>query len=85
MKQVADKTGNTFMPDNHVPPHITISVIETKHEELAIKAIGTCVQKLQQGFQILQKRFASFEGRVIWIGIAKTNPHRDLCVWELHN
>jgi len=154
MRQVAEKTGNTFMLDNHVPPHITVAAIETRDENAAIEALGKCVQKLEQGklrfistgaffpqviymelvlnkylhelactvngavkdlpdtivspyyqpfswlphvtlakqlseeqmltaFEILQKRFTSFEGTVTRIGIAKTNPHRDLRVWEL--
>lgn len=154
MKQVAEKTGNTFMLDNDVPPHITVAAIETRDENRAIAALESCVQQLRRGklrfisvgaffsqviylepvlneylhgvvcavntavkdlsetivspyyqpfswlphvtlakqlseeqmltaFEILQKRFASFEGTVTRIGIAKTNPHRDLQVWEL--
>ena len=154
MAQIAEKTGNNFMRDNHVPPHITVAAIETKHEDMAIETLEVCVQQLQQGklrfistgtffpqvlymepvlneylhklacvvnevvkalpdtiaspyyqpfswlphmtlakqlseeqmllaFQTMQKRFASFEGMVTQIGIAKTNPHRDLKVWEL--
>lgn len=154
MKQVAEKTGNTFMLDNNVPPHITVAAIETKDEKVAIEAIKMCAERLRQGtlrfisvgvffpqviylepvlnaylheltctvnaavkelpdtiispyyqpfswlphvtlakqlseegmitaFETIQKRFASFEGIVTRIGIAKTNPHRDLQVWEL--
>ena len=154
MKQIAEQTGNAFMIDNHVPPHITVAAIETKHEDMALEAIERCVQQLEKGklrfistgaffpqviylepvlneylhklacvvnkevkelpdtiispyyqpfswlphvtlakqltneemltaFEILQKRFASFEGSITRIGIAKTNPHRDLKVWEL--
>ena len=151
---MAEQTGNTFMQDNHVPPHITVAAIETRDENAAIMALKKCVQKLEQGklrfisvgvffpqvlylepvlneylhelacavndavkdlpdtivspyyqpfswlphvtlakqlseeqmllaFETIQKRFASFEGTVARIGIAKTNPHRDLQVWEL--
>ena len=154
MSQVAEQTGNTFMQDNHVPPHITVAAIEIRDENAAIMALKKCVQKLEQGklrfisvgvffpqvlylepvlneylhelacavndavkdlpdtivspyyqpfswlphvtlakqlseeqmllaFETIQKRFASFEGTVTRIGIAKTNPHRDLQVWEL--
>ena len=154
MAQVAEKTGNTFMQDNHVPPHITVAAIETRDENVAIAVLEKCVQVLQQGklrfittgtffpqvlflepvlneylhelacavndavkdlpdtivspyyqpfswlphvtlakqlseeqillaFETMQKRFASFEGTVTRIGIAKTNPHRDLQVWDL--
>lgn len=154
MAHIAEKTGNTFMLDNHVPPHITVAAIETKHEDMAMEALEVCVQQLQQGkirfistgaffpqvlylepvlneylhklacvvneavkalsdtivspyyqpfswlphvtlakqlsgeqmltaFETLQKRFTPFEGTVARIGIAKTNPHRDLKVWGL--
>lgn len=154
MEQVAEKTGNTFMQDNHVPPHITVAAVETKHEDMAIEALEACAQQLQQGklrfistgvffpqvlylepvlneylhelicavnvavkdlpetivspyyqpfswiphvtlakqlseeqmmlaFETMQKRFTPFEGAVTQIGIAKTNPHRDLKVWGL--
>ena len=151
--QVAENTGNTFMQDNNVPPHITVAAIETRDENVAIEALEKCVQKLEQGklrfisngaffpqvlyiepvlneylhglacevnaavkdlpetivspyyrpfswlphvtlakqlseeqmrmaFETMQKRFVSFEGTVTKIGIAKTNPHRNLKVWE---
>jgi len=154
MVQIAEKTGNTFIQNHHVPPHITVAAIETRDENVAIAALEECVQKLQQGklrfisvgaffpqvlylqpvlneylhelscsvntavkdlpetivspyyqpfswlphvtlakqlsreqmlvaFETMQKRFASFEGIVTRIGIAKTNPHRDIKVWEL--
>ena len=153
MTQVAERTGNTFMLDNHVPPHITVAAIETRDENAAIAALENCVKRLRQGnlhfasvgaflpqvlylepmlnaylhelacmvnavvkdlpetivspyyqpfswlphvtlakqlsseqmllaFEEMQKRFASFEGTATRIGIAKTNPHRDLKVWE---
>lgn len=154
MAQVAEQTGNTFMLDNHVPPHITVAAIETRDENAAIAVLEKCVQQLEKGelrfisagaffpqvlylepvlneylhqiacavntavkdlpdtivspyyqpfswlphvtlakqlseeqmlmaFETLQKRFTSFEGTVTRIGIAKTNPHRDLQVWEI--
>ena len=33
MKRVAEVTGNNFMLDNHVPPHITVAAVETKCED----------------------------------------------------
>ena len=37
IEQVAAKTGNTFMIDGNVPPHITVGAFETKNEA-AVKA-----------------------------------------------
>ena len=28
INKIAQKTGNTFMTDNHVPPHLTIMSVE---------------------------------------------------------
>lgn len=154
IEQIAEQTGNTFMQDNHVPPHITVAAIETRDENAAIEELEKSIQKLTQGklrfistgsffpqvlyvepvlneylhglacaintvvkdlpetiissyyqpfswlphvtlakqlseeqmliaFQTMQKRFTSVEGTVTRIGIAKTNPHRNLKVWEL--
>ena len=47
--KVAEKTGNTFMLDWNVPPHITISAFETQNEKWAIEAMGRAVEKLTQG------------------------------------
>lgn len=33
MQHVAEATGNQFMLDNQVPPHITVASVETKHED----------------------------------------------------
>lgn len=154
INSVAKATGNTFMLDNNVPPHITVSGIETKKEELVIEALERVVSKLDAGdihfvsvgaflpqviyvealmngylqelskelfdklskveetmfnpyykpfewlphctigktlsdeqmieaFKVLQKRFVTFKGTINRIGIAKTNPHRDIKVWEI--
>lgn len=32
--QIADQTGNRFMTENHVPPHMTISQIEARNVEV---------------------------------------------------
>ena len=151
---VAKETGNSFMLDNRVPPHITVAAVETKQEGILIEQVEELVKKLKvgdikfvsvgtfssrviyvqpvlneylhhlsvvltqeleqmqeticspyyqpfswlphctiakqltkeqmvQAFQVLQKEFSSIEGHVVRIGIAKTNPHRDIKLWEL--
>lgn len=154
MKKVAKTTGNTFLLDNQVPPHITVAAVETKQE----KALISCMEKvagkinsgnikwvsmgsfsskvlyvqpvlneylhnlsvilskeleqleetivspyyqpfswlphctiakqltpelMQQAFAVLQKEFVPMDGRVVRIGIAKTNPHRDIKIWDI--
>ena len=47
--QIAKKTGNTFMIDNCVPPHITISSFHTKNEEQLIELLEQKIMKLNSG------------------------------------
>ena len=49
INKVAEQTGNTFMLDGNVPPHITISAFETADEQTAIDAFNRIVSKLQGG------------------------------------
>ncbi len=153
MKSVAHATGNTFMLDNHVPPHITVAAVETKHEDALLShvkelvkqfgigdiqfvSVGTfssqvifvqpvlneylhkmvekftqelgqidetilrpnyqpfswlphCTigkqlskEQMLQAFDVMQKQFVPMNGKVVRIGVAKTNPHQDIKVWE---
>lgn len=154
INHVGEKTGNSFMVDNHVPPHITVAAIETRHENEAIESLEQIAGELEKGiiqwvsvgtfftqvifiqpvlneylhnllvnicdnltkipdtiispfyqpfswlphctickqmskeqmneaYQVLQNKFTPFKGEVVKIGIAKTNPHRDIKVWKL--
>ena len=49
IKQVAEKSGNTFMIDGNVPPHITVSAFETLDEEAAVDALENVVKNLGCG------------------------------------
>ena len=49
INKVAEQTGNTFMLEVNVPPHITISAFETIDEQTAIDAMNRIVNKLQCG------------------------------------
>lgn len=154
MQRVSQATGNTFMLDNHVPPHITVAAVETKQEDILISCMEELIKKLtcgdikwvsvgsfsskvifvqpvlneylhdlseclsqelgqmeetllspyyqpfswlphctiakqltkeelQQAFAVLQNDFVPMDTKVTRIGIAKTNPHRDIKVWDL--
>ena len=48
IQQVANKTGNTFMTDGNVPPHITICQFETTQETEAIRLLKNCAESLYQ-------------------------------------
>lgn len=49
INQIAEKTGNTFMTDNHVPPHITISAIEARSVDVLVPHMKKLQDILQQG------------------------------------
>lgn len=154
MHHVAEVTGNRFMLDNHVPPHITVAAVETKLEEVFVAKIEEVVKHLQSGtiqfvsagsfvskvvyvqpvlnvylhnlsveiekvldqmeetipspyyqpfswlphctiakqlskeqmqqaVAVLTNEFIPMDAKVTRIGIAKTNPHRDIKVWDL--
>lgn len=49
INKVAECTGNTFMLDGSVPPHITVSAFETQDEATAIKSLERAVARLRKG------------------------------------
>ena len=49
INKVAEKTGNTFMIDGNVPPHITVSAFETKCEEACVTMLGNIVTQIETG------------------------------------
>ena len=49
INQIAQKTGNTFMLDGCVPPHITLSSFETRQEEQIISLLKPNVNDISLG------------------------------------
>ena len=49
INQIAVKTGNTFMTDYHVPPHMTISAIEARPVELLRPVFHELKGNIKQG------------------------------------
>ncbi|MBQ8558396.1 MAG: 2'-5' RNA ligase family protein [Tyzzerella sp.] len=49
INKVAEHTGNQYMIEEKVPPHITISAFETTQEEEAILKLEEVVKKLKCG------------------------------------
>lgn len=154
INQVAKASGNTYMIDEKVPVHITLSAIDTRNIEKVEQVLEQVIQTLQRGtlqwvsigaflphvlflqplqnhylfelmnqiydavsavedvavrkcyqpfcwiphttiakklsreemqagFEALQSSFGIFEGTVTRIGLAKTNPYKDIRSWEL--
>ena len=70
IKDIRDISVSRFYRPFQWMPHTTIAKKLTKEEMNAI-----CM--------VLQNQFGMFQGQVIRIGIAKTNPYRDIKVWDL--
>ena len=49
MKQIADESGNRYMLDGDVPPHMTISAFETRQEEAVLEALSKKMSLLPKG------------------------------------
>ena len=47
--KIADRTGNRFMTENKVPPHMTISAVEAKSVEVLIPSFEAVAGKLKAG------------------------------------
>ena len=47
--RIARETGNTFMTQNHVPPHMTISAIEARNVEVLVPAMDVLQGKIECG------------------------------------
>lgn len=48
IEQVARKTGNSFMTDGHVPPHITVCEFESQRKDEAIACLRHCAASLNR-------------------------------------
>jgi len=154
IQNVAEKSGNRYMVEHNVPPHITISAFEACKEEEVVKAfehaisnmqsnslqwisigvfktstlfiqpvlneylqnmsnvlyesvskvtktkVSKCYkpfswlphatiakqlseEEMQKAFDVLQKSFGVFEGKVVRVELAKKNPYRVIASWEL--
>lgn len=66
INQVAKATGNTFMLDGNIRPHITLCGFQTKNEDKVVNTLEGITDELTEG----QMYFASlgvFKGQVIYI------------------
>ena len=66
IQRVAKVTGNRFMLDNQVPPHITIASVETKHEDELSARIERITKALVQG-EIKLVSVGSFSTKVVFV------------------
>ena len=156
INKIAKKTGNVFMTENYVPPHLTLMSVEARNEkkltevmeqlekcltkgQIQIVSVGALLpyvlyaapvlnlyledmieqvhdmvknipevrmsryyqpmqwlphitlgkklskEQMQEAFAVMQEQFVPMEVTVSEIGLAKTNPHRDLIRVELND
>lgn len=64
--KVAGKTGNDFMIEGKVSPHITVSAFETKHEEEVLRRMQTITEDLRQA-QLRWVSVGTFLPNVIYL------------------
>jgi 2'-5' RNA ligase len=55
--RIAQATGNNFMTDNHVPPHLTLSAIEARE-----------AKTLATGFDLLEGKIKATPIRIVTVG-----------------
>ena len=62
IEKVAEKTGNTYMKDMEVPPHMTITAFEALDEEAAVQALRRAAIQLERG-------------KVLWTAVGQFFPY----------
>ena len=62
IKQVAKRTGNTFMLDGNVPPHITIAAFESQNLEEVIAKLDVAFKNIKAG-------------KLTWASVGTFFPH----------
>ena len=70
LQTIEDLSIRPYYQPFHWLPHTTVA-----------KNLST--QEMLRAFETLQKSFGMFSGKVIKIGLSKTNPYHDIQIWEL--
>lgn len=76
--KVAETTGNTFMTDNNVPPHITVAAFEARNDDVAVKVFEWVADELKQGI-IQYVSVGVFLPYVIYIAPVLNEYLYDIC------
>ena len=66
INKVSEKSGNTFMTDNNVPPHITIASFQTNEEDKVIKILDERIREINRGI-ITWASIGIFKSSVIFL------------------
>ena len=66
INKVAEKSGNNFMTDNNVPPHITIASFQSNEEEKVIEILDKIIKDISGGM-IIWASIGIFKSSVIFL------------------
>lgn len=66
INKVSEKSGNTFMTDNNVPPHITIASFQTNEEDKVIEILDERIRGINRGI-ITWASIGIFKSSVIFL------------------
>lgn len=66
INKVSEKSGNTFMTDNKVPPHITIASFQTNEEDKVIEILDKRIRDINRGI-ITWASIGIFKSSVIFL------------------
>ena len=81
LQAIADETGNSFMIENKIPPHITIGAFHAAREEEAklLQLIENFAQGQKAG-TVQFKVVGNFNGKVLFL-----KPEKNLFLSEINN
>ncbi|MGN0144294.1 MAG: 2'-5' RNA ligase family protein [Clostridium sp.] len=78
INKAAVKSGNKFMVDNKVPPHITIASFQTKEEENIIKVLNKKIKDFESR-SIMWASIGVFKSSVLFLAPVLNGYLHDLC------
>lgn len=78
IEQVAEKTGNTFMIDGNVPPHITVGAFETKNAVQIRDVLEEALASRKQG-KVQLVSVGTFQTSSIFISAVYNEYLHEMC------
>ena len=78
INKAADESGNSFMVDNKVPPHITISAFQTNKESEAVELLDRRIRNIKEG-QITWASIGVFKSSVVFLAPVLNEYLHNLC------
>lgn len=78
IEQLAQKTGNTFMIDGNVPPHITVGAFETKQEAAVKEGLEQVFGGLKSG-KLQLVSIGTFQTSSIFISAVYNEYLHNMC------